>query len=146
MASMFGQFKVLDRPKFSDATHKFLIREVKKFTAQSGFTGVTFDLRATDEDDPMFEGEQVKMMMPVFPDLTEDEFNEKTDGQKKWIMSSMDNWQKVMTALGVPEDELDDPDFSSFTGLLITAYGKWKTQQNGQDEWNVYQNTIKIAD
>lgn len=143
---MFNQFKVADRPKLADAVHKFLIREVKHFKAQSGFSGISFDLRVEDADDPMLEGEQVKMVLPVFPDMTPDELESKAATWQKWFWQCMANYEKVMSALGVKEDEMDDPDLTAFAGLYITAYGKTKTNNLGVDEFVISQNTVKIAD
>ena len=148
--SMFGQFATKEMQKIlpDQVDIAFVIRTIDQFESKNGNHFINFGLEVTDMDGDLsrFNGMSVKVSFPIFPDMDDDALSQLTDGQRRYFFTSGDEMLHVLRTLGVSEDDLDNPDWSTLTGLKITGRGKAYDDQHGKGkEWKLWKKTVRLS-
>jgi hypothetical protein len=135
VASLFGDLDITTINEIpEDGTHKFIVWKFKTFESKAGRTYLTVEHRLSDTNSPV-NGFNVRKLFWL---PNHDDFEEDATGSARAI----NDYRIYMRAIGVPEEEMDNPTFSDYTGLEVLIYGKGRDTKMGK-EWSFFPANVR---
>lgn len=137
---MSGLFGALDIASIStipeDGTHQFTLMTVVPFHSNnSGNDFLKFNFKLSDPESLHF-GYEVTKWIRIYKDMDMDDFEALDVDEKRKVIKNLEYYKTWLTGLGVPEEELDDPDFTTLTMMEGNGYGYSRDgYQGGPREW-----------
>jgi len=127
-----GIFGELDRSVIPTApeagTYSWIMSNFRTFEAAK--TGDTYLSVTFINDEPgAFYGYRAQKMFMLPNETTDEDVTIKKLAEVTAFFKS----------IGMPDDEMDDPDFAKYTGLVVLGYGKPKERKDtGETEFQIY--------
>lgn len=134
--SFFGALDATALPEVpEDGTHPMTLRSWRTHHSAAGNDFLVFEFIM---DHPYFPNEPVKMWLQFYPDLTKDLLEEMDDTERARVIRNVNNLKNFFRSLGMPEDEIDNPDLDEYVGVEGMGYGTSRDRRDGKGkEWNL---------